>query len=99
MQEQDRENLRKIAAEQRDFVDAMKVLRKNGAFRLYLGALEKMIQARGDVLMVPVAGFDKTLEQEFIKGAMNGLILARDICDVTISAMIDVLDEEDEDAA
>lgn len=91
-----RTQLREIAKENAALVDAMKELLRFEPFKVYTEALNRMIGYRSEELMEPLAGFDAALRQEWVKGAMNGLILARDLPSITLAAMRDTIPGEDE---
>ena len=65
----------------------------------YVTLLNAKIQLFADQLMNPCGGVDECVAQEYVKGAMSGLIMARDIPDAIISAkdqIRSISPEEDE---
>jgi len=57
------------------------------AWSLYVSLLNAKIQMFSDVLLSPSGGLDGCIAQEWVKGAMFGLLLARDTPSTTITAM------------
>jgi hypothetical protein len=62
------------------------------------------LQGMADEILRPSASVDAMIGLEYVKGAMSGLILARDLPSVTIAAMDQLrrdraapIDEENED--
>jgi hypothetical protein len=70
---------------------------KSPAWREYISLLEAKIQGFADVILAPSQSIDALLGLEYIKGAMSGLILARDLPSVTIAAMEQLRQERRED--
>lgn len=63
----------------------------------YVRELDRRLQTFADQMLRPAGSLDGCLTQEFIKGAMFGLTLARDIPSVTIAAMKDLRPEAEEE--
>ena len=73
---------------------------RSAAWQEYIALLEAKIQAFADVILAPSGSVDALVGLEYVKGAMSGLILARDLPSVTIAAMEQLRQErreEDED--
>lgn len=73
------------------------LLRSDGwAFNIQL--LNATLQACSDQLLIPSDGIGGVLKSEFIKGAMFGLVLARDRPSAIIDAMkaVSASDQEDD---
>jgi hypothetical protein len=60
---------------------------KSPAWQEYISLLEMHLQARADEILRPSGSVDAMIGLEYVKGAMSGLILARDLPSVTIAAM------------
>lgn len=92
-----REQLRR----DRKIKEAFEVLARNESFQVYLGVLNSMVETRGMDVIAPAGSVDGAIALEYVKGTMNGLILARDLPSVTIASMKDAVvtanDEEDSD--
>lgn len=77
-------------------------LLKTEAWKEYVELIDALIQNRADQVMMPAGSVDGAIALEHVKGAMSGLIMARDIPSVTIAAMQQlrserVLDAGDDD--
>lgn len=59
--------------------DAFEGLIRHPGWREYQMLLATMIQARADEILAPAGSAEKAMLLEFVKGSMNGLILARDL--------------------
>lgn len=59
----------------------------------YMEILEAKIQALADEVLAPSKSVDGMVTLEYVKGAMSGLIMARDIPSVTIAAKGELLSE------
>jgi hypothetical protein len=59
---------------------------KQPAWLAYLEILESKIQALADQVLAPARSIDGMVTLEYVKGAMSGLIMARDIPSITIAA-------------
>lgn len=71
----------------RERAEAFSGLVSHPAWPLYQELLNVMIQARSVDLLVPAGGSDGAFILEFVKGSMNGLILARDLPSIMIAQM------------
>ena len=94
--EENKKILREYANVDRELVDAMRGLIKSPFYQRYSEALNKLIQIRADELMGPLGSQDEILRQEWVKGTMNGLILARDLPSITIATMSSLSPEDEE---
>lgn len=56
-------------------------------WKIYQELLNFRIQNYADAVMAPAGGVDGAIALEWVKGAMSGVILARDLPSVTINAM------------
>lgn len=77
--------------------DAMTALITKPEWAVYVELLTPRIQNFADQLMAPLSTMDATLGQEYLKGAMSGLIIARDLPAVIIAAMKELRPAKDED--
>lgn len=68
-------------------VEAFTALLKHPGWEVYQELLNAKIQAYSDALMSPAGSVDGAVALEWVKGAMSGVILARDLPSVTIAAM------------
>ena len=60
---------------------------KTPAWQEYVSLLEAALQSKADLILAPGNSVDGLIALEYVKGAMSGLVLARDLPSVTISAM------------
>lgn len=60
---------------------------RSAAWKEYISLLESKIQGMADVILAPSNSVDALVGLEYVKGAMSGLIIARDLPSVTIAAM------------
>jgi hypothetical protein len=74
-------------------------------WRIYVELLELKLQSFSDELLLPAGSVDRMVGLEYVKGAMSGLVIARDLPSVTIAAMAQLrqeklqnnLDKDDDD--
>jgi len=62
-------------------------LMKHPGWATYQELLASRIQVFADAVMAPAGSVDSAVALEWVKGAMSGVILARDLPSVTIAAM------------
>lgn len=60
---------------------------KSSGWKQYVELLELRLQSLADEILKPSGSIDAMIGLEYVKGAMSGLILARDLPSVTIMAM------------
>lgn len=96
------EDLKKVARradkEDRERAEAFVAMEKMEGWPLYISLLNIRLQALSERLLAPSGSIDGVLTSEFIKGAMYGLVLARDLPSITIESMRQIsasTDEED----
>ena len=70
---------------------------KSPAWKEFVSLLDSKIQVFADTILAPGGSVDALIGLEYIKGAMSGLILARDLPSVTIAAMEQLRQERRED--
>jgi hypothetical protein len=75
----DREDLRRA--------ELFRSLVRTEGWQEYIKLLDAKVQAFSDQLLAPAKSVDGMVESEWIKGAMSGLIMARDVASVTIAAI------------
>lgn len=95
---------RKASRIDRERIEQFEGLIRSPGWSTYLQVLEAKIQMLADEVLSPAKSVDGMVGLEYVKGAMSGLIMARDIPSVTIAAKPDLIpvgadEEEDEDAA
>ena len=66
------------------------------AWGYYARLLDLKLQGFSEVLLAPAGSMDGMVRHEFVKGAMFGLALARDLPHVIIASMKDQLPSRDE---
>jgi hypothetical protein len=71
----------------KDRATSMEGLLAHPAWKVYVELLQTLIEARGMEILVPAGSVDGAFAQEHVKGAMCGLILARDMPSVIVSQM------------
>jgi len=64
------------------------------AWRVYVELLELKLQSLSDELLLPAGSVDRMVGLEYVKGAMSGLVIARDLPSVTIAAMAQLRQEK-----
>lgn len=82
-------------------MDLFRGLIRHPGWALYQELLSSRIQLFGDRVAAPAGSVDGAFALEWVKGAMSGLILARDLPSVTIGAIeaaVPATDGEDDDA-
>ena len=78
--------------------DAFQVLVKHASWVPYLALLNTRIQHLADALLAPAGSINGMVTQEYLKGAMSGLILARDLPSVIIAATAEIRKPATEEA-
>lgn len=78
---------RKANAVDRDRAEAMESLIARPEWKIYVELLSFRVQNFADQMLAPLTKMDAILGQEYLKGAMSGLIIARDLPAVIIAAM------------
>jgi len=83
----------------RERADAFVSLVKHPGWDMYMEILNAKIQMLADQVLAPAASIDALVGMEYVKGAMSGLIMARDIPSVTIAAKAELqpVKEDDDD--
>lgn len=85
------DELQKVSREarkiDRERADLFTVLLRHPAWLAYVELLDSQIQARADIVLAPSGSVDGAIVQEYVKGAMSGLILARDLPSTIIADM------------
>jgi hypothetical protein len=96
-------NARAASKVDRERLELFQKLVTTPAWGAYIGLLNAKIQMFADQLLVPSGSVDGCVAQEFVKGAMSGLVMARDIPDAIIAAKEQFRsmtpEEEDDDEA
>lgn len=77
---------KKANAIDRERCELMEAMLKTPAWRSYIELLGLRIQAFGDQVLAPAGSVDGALSLEYLKGAMSGMIIARDLPTVIIAA-------------
>lgn len=88
---------RKAYLEDGAAADSFEQLQTTTAWGYYTRAIDRRLQMFADQMLSPAAGMDGLIASEFIKGAMFGLSLARDLPSVTIQAMKDLRPQKAEE--
>lgn len=75
------------AAQKKDdeLKEACQALRNYEPWKVYRAHLNRIVEQNASNLMQPLQSMDAVLLEQYIKGTMNGLILARDHVDVILS--------------
>ena len=60
---------------------------RTAAWLEYVNLLEAKLQGMADEILAPSGSIEGMIRLEYVKGAMSGLVLARDLPSVTIAAM------------
>src|ERR1700704_10332 len=99
-----REDLIKTAKvadkEDRERAELFQALVVTAGWKAYVSMLERKMQEKADVILQPSKGVDGCIALEYVKGALSGLVIARDLPSVTIAAARELRHtEEDGDAS
>lgn len=78
---------RKADAIDRERADFLQALVKTPGWKVYLELLNLRIQNFADQVMAPAGSINGMISSEYLKGAMSGVIIARDLPAVIIAAM------------
>lgn len=76
------------------------VMQRTEGWRLFQELVGLRIQLFADAIMLPAGSVDAAIALEYVKGAMSGLIIARDLPSVIVGAMkasVPAADGEDDD--
>lgn len=71
----------------RERAELFQALLNHPGWSVYRALLDSRIQSFADAVMAPSGSVDGAIALEWVKGAMSGVILARDLPSVTIAAM------------
>jgi hypothetical protein len=96
LQDIDREQ-RREAARKQELLVKLQWLVKQPAWQDYVELLNKQLELRGMDVLEPAGSVDGVIFAEYKKGAMSGLILARDLPAAIIAEARDMQPDEDED--
>lgn len=103
MDQQFKQKLEELARESRaaekidrERAELFAVLVKSKGWELYVELLNGLMQSRADALMLPATSIESILGQEHIKGALSGLLMARDLPSVIMGAIAVPATSEDE---
>lgn len=89
---------RKAKKEDKEMAEALSAMMKTRGWAFYMQLLGAHIQSFSDVMLQPAGSLDGLVSGEYIKGAMYGLVLARDRPSVIVESMKQVLaSDQDED--
>jgi hypothetical protein len=83
--------------EDRDRATLFEVLVATPGWKAYVEMLERSMQAEADKILQPAGSVDRMIELEYVKGALSGLVRARDLPSVTIAAAKELRQSELED--
>jgi len=81
---------KKADKEDRERSELFAVMIKSPAWGAYMELLNVKIQGYGSELLSPAGSVDGAMAQEYIKGAMYGMMMARDLPAGIIQAMKDL---------
>jgi hypothetical protein len=88
---------REAAKEDRENAALFEVLVASQGWKAYVAMLERSMQARADKILQPSKSIDGCIDLEYEKGALSGLVIARDLPSVTIAAAKELRPTEDEE--
>jgi len=88
---------RKANKEDRDRVEAFRDLFRLDAWKFYQSLLDSRIQVMSERLLQPAAGIEGVLTSEYLKGAMYGLMLARNLPSVIVQSITSNLGSTDQE--
>lgn len=72
--------------EDRENAELFEKMLQTPAWKAYQMMLSRKIQQFGDQMLAPAGGIDGCVALEFVKGALSGLVIARDLPSFTIAA-------------
>lgn len=75
---------RKSDKEDQERIELFQTLLRNPAFKAYQELLGHKLESLGALLLMPSGSLDGLVTTEWQKGAMYGLVLARDVVSVTV---------------
>lgn len=78
---------RKADREDKEMAQLFQLLVAHEGWKRYVALLEKRIQAMGDMVLSPAGSVNGAIALEYVKGAMSGMVMARDLPSVIIAAM------------
>jgi hypothetical protein len=84
----------------RETAAALQVLVGKPEWKIYVGVLERRMQTQADKILGPSKSVDGCIALEYEKGALSGLVIARDLPSVIIAATKELRQpKDDSDAA
>jgi hypothetical protein len=84
--EQLRRDARAANRVDRERIELFEAMIKSPGWVAYVEVLEAKLQMLSDQMFAPAGSVDRMVELEYVKGAMSGLLMARDIPAATIAA-------------
>lgn len=83
----------------RDRKELFEGMVKSKAWQAYVELLNAKLQMLSDELLSPAGSVDRLISQEYVKGAMSGVVIARDIPAVTIAAIAEISSASEDDGS
>jgi hypothetical protein len=83
----------------RERVELFQILVNHPAWKVYIELLGTLIQQTADEVIAPAGSIDRAVALEYVKGALSGLIRARDLPSsiiATMKAAVPATDGDDE---
>jgi hypothetical protein len=71
----------------KDLAELLAGMVRTPAWKAFVGLLESRIQVCSDIVVSPCVGVDAAFGQEYVKGTMCGLLLARGLPDAIVDAI------------
>lgn len=88
---------RKADAEDCALVESLEIVVRHTHYQALLELYNKRIQGLSEELMAPAGSVDGMVALEFVKGAMFGLILARDLPHIIVESFRATATKENDD--
>jgi hypothetical protein len=85
--------------EDRELATVLQVLIATDGWKAYVRVLERRMQSQADKILGPSKSVDGCIALEYEKGALSGLVIARDLPSVIIAATKELRQPEDVDNA
>lgn len=92
-----RRQARAADANDRALVEDLQKLTCHGAYFAFQMFLNRRIEMFSQELLGPAGSIDGLIAHEFVKGAMFGLILARDLPQVIVASLSHTAEDEQDD--
>lgn len=87
---------READREDRKLAEVLSLLVHHSSFSALQSLLNKRLQSLSEEMLAPANSVDRLIAQEYLKGAMFGLILARDLPTIIVDSLATTAKDEND---